>query len=239
MQPTAHNTSPALAGERGFTLPEVLVALVLTLIMTSAALTTMLHTQRAALGATSLTDINQNLRVSMNIVIRDLLQAGGEIPQGGIPFPTGAGTQQVMRPGPPGSAFTWNADFVTIPSVAPGASMGPIVNNVSTDVVTLLRIDTTLDWSAQPVLTPLNGTCTAARFPATFPINDPVNGIKTGDLIMLGQKTLMEVTSVSGQIVYFALDGAVEAQSAHRSAGIGHPIRLDSRRRAGRPVRHR
>lgn len=205
MQPTFRSTTAAQAmtGERGFTLPEVLVALVLTLIMTSAALTTMLQTNRAALGATSLTDINQNLRVSMNIVIRDLLQAGGDMPLGGIGFPTGAGTQQVQRPGPIGSAFTWNADFVSIPSVAPGPNMGPIINGVPTDVVTVLRRDTSLNWNLQPRVT-ISGGGSTATFPATFPITNPVTGIKVGDLLMLERKTLVEVTSVNGQIVQFS-----------------------------------
>lgn len=208
MQSTAH-----LSDQRGFTLPEVLVALVLTLIMTSAAMTTMLQTSRTARGATALTDINQNLRVSMNVVIRDLLQAGYQIPVGGIPFPTGTGAGMVYRPGPPGSTlvwnsgFPWNAGWVTIPSVAPGPSLGPTINNVNTDIVTVLRLDSALNWEPVPtnrVTIPTGTNGSMITFPGTFPIGDPVNGIKTGDLIMINRVTLLEVTSVSGQNVYFA-----------------------------------
>ena len=40
--------------------------------------------------ATNLADASQNLRSGMNFLVRDLVQAGRQIPTGGIPIPSGA-----------------------------------------------------------------------------------------------------------------------------------------------------
>jgi prepilin-type N-terminal cleavage/methylation domain-containing protein len=190
--------------EQGFTLTELLVALVVTLVMGATALSTVVETYRTAANAGTLTDVNQNLRVAVNIVNRDLLQTGLDIPVGGISMPVGA--EPVVRPGPTGSDLEFPDDWVTIPSVTPGPGDGPIVNGVATDIVTVLRSDVRLPWQNTPVVavTPDGQRIT---FAGDFPIDDEVDGIKEGDLMMLtanAGSTLMEVTDVVGQSVFFA-----------------------------------
>ena len=92
--------SSLVVDERGFSLAEMLMSLVVTLVVTGAAVSALLDTSRTARTGVALTDLNQNLRVSMNILIRDLLQTGRGIPTGGIPIPTGGTTLPIGRPGP-------------------------------------------------------------------------------------------------------------------------------------------
>lgn len=89
-----------LRSERGFTLPELLISSIITMIVTGAAVTALQDANRANEAATVMSDVNQNLRVAMNLVIRDLLSTGEGIPTGGIPYPTGEGSNPVQRPGP-------------------------------------------------------------------------------------------------------------------------------------------
>jgi hypothetical protein len=173
--------------------------------VSGAALSAIVHAQRNALGANALTDLNQNLRVSMNIVVRDLIQTGFDIPVGGIAIPTGGLTLQVYRPGPTGSELMFDEDWVSVPAVTPGHGLGPNINGTATDIVTVLRSDTKLPWAQMPIVTvAVDGE--AITFDAGFPIDDDVTGIKAGDLMMLSTasgNTLMEVTDVDGQTVYF------------------------------------
>lgn len=210
-----------LASERGFTLPELLIALVITVLVSGAALSAIVHAQRNALGANALTDLNQNLRVSINLVVRDLLQTGFDIPVGGIAFPTGALTDDVYRPGPTGSELTFDDTWVAIPAVTPGNGLGPNVNGVATDIVTVLRSDTRLPWGQMPVVTvAANGQ--SVTFPADFAIDDDVDGIKAGDLIMLSNaagNTLMEVTDTDGQKVFFGSEAESKLNQHNAPAG--------------------
>jgi type II secretory pathway pseudopilin PulG len=209
-------------------MPELLVALVITLIMGGAAFSAAVSSYRTSSGASALTDVNQNLRVAVNVVVRDLLQTGLEIPVGGISIPTG-GSFVVERPGPIGADLEFSdddGDWVAVPSVTPGAGLGPIINGQATDIVTVLRSDVALPWAQTPVVTVATDG-QSITFPDTFPIDDDVDGIKEGDLIMLTSNsgsTLMEVTEVSGQLVSFG--ASAESHLNQHSAPFGSIMQI-------------
>jgi hypothetical protein len=208
-QLTSHRFAHA-RDERGFTLAELLVATVITLTAGGAALAAAIHFGRHTSGANGMTDLNQNLRVAMNLVVRDLLQAGMEIPVGGISIPSGPTVlQKVVRPGPIGSDMSFDEDWATIPAITPGQGIGPILNGTPTDMVTVLRGDARLPWDdledAGAVTIAADGS--SITFPPGFPIDGDVDGVKEGDLLMVtanARTTLLEVTSVMGQTAYFA-----------------------------------
>lgn len=205
--------------ERGFTLVELLLALTLTLLMTGAALSALMHSNRAAMGATVLTDVNQNLRIAMNIVIRDLIQAGQDIPKSGFPLPLGT-PQPAVRPAPPGAEIDWNEDWVTIPAITPGPDLGAIVDGVPTDMVTIARRDATIDFTGVPISIAADGSFLTVTDP-NFEL-DGANGVKPGDIILftspLGH-AIQEVTLVDGQRIYFGSEA--ESRLNQRAATSG------------------
>ena len=88
--------------ESGFTIVELIVASMITLTVIGIALTTFSNAMALNEAATQIADSNQNLRAGTNLLVRDLLQAGRNIPTGGISIPSGAGSVAIYRPSPPG-----------------------------------------------------------------------------------------------------------------------------------------
>ena len=192
--------------ERGVTIIEVLIVASLTMVITGVAMTTFLHANRTATSATALTDVNHNLRVAMNIVIRDLIQTGTSIPTGGIPLPKGGAAADVVRPGPVGAELTFPAEWETLPAVTPGPALGPVVRGTPTDMLTVLRIDPTIQLNTVTVQN-ISADGSTVTMPAGFAIDDDATGIKEGDLIMLSNgngNAIQEVTSVVGQSIIFS-----------------------------------
>ena len=70
-----------------------------------------------------MSDANQNLRAAINLVARDLMQAGRGIPIGGVPIPSGAGSSAIIRPGPTGTSYTFdNVTLSTLTALSPARS---------------------------------------------------------------------------------------------------------------------
>jgi prepilin-type N-terminal cleavage/methylation domain-containing protein len=109
--------------EQGFSLTEMLIAATITLIVMAGALTS-LH-QTATINASSglMSELEQNLRAGINLMVDDFLKAGWKIPIGGIPLPSGAGAGNVVRPGPLNQTLTFNGILV-LSSINPGAGLG-------------------------------------------------------------------------------------------------------------------
>jgi len=192
------------ADQRGFSFPELLVAMALTVVVSALTFQALQGANRATEAVMAMSDVNQNLRVAMNVLIRDLMSTGEGIPTGGISFPTG-GTE-VRRPGPPGSDWHFDPLWSTLPSVGPGDDIGTHVNGVATDVITLLTTDRRL--AANVTVDAIAADGSSVTMPSSFDNSDPATQIAEGDLIMLtnpsGGSTLQEVTSVSGQVINFA-----------------------------------
>jgi prepilin-type N-terminal cleavage/methylation domain-containing protein len=133
----------------GFTLVEVLVAIVVLTIIVAATLGTLTNGTRAAEAVSLMADTQQNLRAGMNYMTRDFLQTGEGIPQGGITIPNSSGVSALNQPGPgtPAVSFgTFNTSWTALPALVSGYQKGPITSTsgVATDMVTLLYADTTL-----------------------------------------------------------------------------------------------
>lgn len=155
--------------QQGFSLVEALVAIaILTIAVagTLAALTDAIHANEAV---TQMADTQQNLRVGMNYIVRDLVEAGEGIPQGGITIPnnglaiTGTpppGNSNINRPGLSAigaDVLQFPSTYTTLPAITPGYQTGDpeqmpnpasphavITSATNTDIITMVYADTTL-----------------------------------------------------------------------------------------------
>jgi hypothetical protein len=141
--------------------------------------------------------MNNGLRAAMDLMVRDLLQAGSGLPKGHvIQIPTGGET--IRLPGPPGTARTTAAGDLSIPAVIPGALLGPEVNGVATDSITILMADnnfTDVDLTAV--------SSTWVDVDDAVDIGAGMDRVIAGQLMMLykgSTTTLVQVTDVDDDI---------------------------------------
>jgi prepilin-type N-terminal cleavage/methylation domain-containing protein len=193
-----------LRTESGFSLLEVLVSMTITLIALGVAFTALEGVSGAREAATLLTDNNQSLRTSLNLMTRDLLSAGRDVLVGGIPIPSG-NAAPLVRPSPAGTALTFPASNITLQAVTPGPGLGPAVNGIATDVISILMVDTSLPLGDS--LTNVAADGSSVTVDPAFPIDGAGNGIQAGDLIWLGNgvdDAIQMVTGRAGQTIQFA-----------------------------------
>ena len=131
-----------LSREDGFTLMEMLITTAITLVVLGMAMTTFKNALDVNQTATQTADASQNLRAGTNLLVRDLMQAGREVPSGGIAIPSGGGVGEINLPAPPDVVINWDNTVNTqIPAIIPGPSKGPTIDGQSTDVITMLMSD--------------------------------------------------------------------------------------------------
>jgi prepilin-type N-terminal cleavage/methylation domain-containing protein len=215
--------------EKGFTLLEVLVSLaILSAVMavTLGALNTALTANEAV---TDMADMQDNLRAGMNLMERDIVQAGSAIPLGGIlvPFtnplnnPGGSPIPlAINRPSPPGQNYAFPVDSA-LTSVEPGFGLGPVTLGNPTDMITVIYADNELLWSTMgpinnaPAVPPCAGTVTLTSvtldtvtpFCQDTKVFNTNVAVQPGDLMMLtngqGGNILRYVTSFVGKTLNF------------------------------------
>lgn len=210
-------TPPA---DAGFSLGEVLIALVLTLIVLSAAVETMARSMALAGTSRVISSTNHGLQAAMSMMVRDFMQTGQGIPIGGVPLPNGAGAQEVFRPGPT-AGMTFAAGTAILPALLPGNALGPTLVGVQTDIVTLLYANRTLDLSVFPLVN-------IAADGSTMTVNPAINiggpdGIRQGDLILfsnaLGNALQMVTADPVGQVVTFSTNDPMRLNQRSAAAG--------------------
>lgn len=214
--------------ESGFTMLELVMSTAVALVVISAAMTAFKDGVEMNEIATQLADTSQNLRSGVNLLVRDLMQAGRGIPTGGISIPlASAGAGQIRRPSPPGLSYSFdNTTATTLSAVTTGAGLGPTIDGRATDIVTLLMVDSILDdYLGQPlqvnVSTSPGGVPKLAADGSSFSVGtntgwiggDPLDGrdpVKPGDLILFtnpnGNTAIQTVTRVDASNVYFDAD---------------------------------
>ena len=203
-----------MKGARGFMLAEVLVSTVITLAVLAVAASTFHHAQRMDETATLTADAVQNLRAGINLVARDLVQAGRGIPTGGIPIPSGAGVQPLYRPGPAESYTFDNVTATTLPVLIPGPAMGPVIDGRPTDMISILVADAILPTLTVNSTPPVAGQATLSDDGASLDVGDTVEwmtdvgmGVSIGDLIMFTNalgNAIQTVTAITnGSVVEF------------------------------------
>jgi hypothetical protein len=206
--------------ERGFALSEFLIASLITMTVLGVAVTTFDDALKVNDATLKLADAGQNMRSGVNLLLRDLLQTGRDIPTGGIPIPSGDGATGVQRPGPTGWSYAFDTTTLsTLGAVTTGDTLGVTVAGRPTDMITLLmgdpflaelpRVHPSTVATTEPKLSASGSSLTMGSMGAWF-AGDLANGIgpvKAGDLLLFKNargSALQTVTSVSAGVVAFA-----------------------------------
>lgn len=207
----------------GFSLPEVMIAMGIMLVVLGGTFTAMTNAMRSEKAARDVTSMNGNLRAAMDLIVRDLLQAGQGLPVGRrIGVPHGPGSVPIVRPGPgPAGACPGVDEFPvdpSIPAISVGPDLGPPVNGQCTDVITILAADGAFEGVNVSSIASNGRSLTVYPFGVDrIPGNaddtdiddDPDvlgDNIRVGDLLMItkgANSTLVFVTGVSGQRITF------------------------------------
>ncbi len=199
-----------LKREGGFTIPELMISTTILLVLTGAALSTFQNALMVNDSASQLADANQNLRAGMNQLIKDVMQAGRIIGPEGIPIPNGAGAQLIQRPSPPNTTMNFNTTTTTnLPDITTGYTLGPVINGVATDMLTLMTVDAfmpTVETPPTGTVDPNEGTLASDGGSITLPANsvwltgDPVNdtpAMNVGDLVLFKNTRGMAIQTVT------------------------------------------
>ncbi len=209
-----HRLEDRRAGNAGFSLIELLVAMVLVLIIMGGALTALTNAYRSNESAKLVTGVNNSLRVGVDLIVRDFIQVGQGLPTGRtVQVPSGVGALQIQRPHPLGSPCTaWPVGTEAIPAVTPGPGCGPTIDGVATDMITTLAADSALDSVPVQSFNVVAHTATVST-PAQAPAGRDISvggadDIRVGDLVMFAKGSISAmayVTAVDGnQTITFA-----------------------------------
>lgn len=216
-----------LKGDGGFSLVELLTATFVTMIVLATTLGALNDGIRAADTAGLIAEMQHNSRTGLNMLRRDLMQAGQGIPIGGIPVPSGAGAAPINRPGP-GASMTFPTTWLQLPAVAPGQALGPNIQGRATDMITILYADPTLPLNQDPVAN-ISSDGSLITIGIGQLATEMAEAISVGDLIMFSNafgNAIQEATSVNpgSQRVNFAASDSMNLNQ--RTAPAGTIIQL-------------
>lgn len=208
-----HSTAVRLRATAGFTLVETLVAVLVVSLVMGAAFVGVTHGVRLSENARLSSGVNGSLRGSMDVVVRDLIQAGQGLPntrRAGVPH--GTGFNAIKRP-VPATGSTDPAGFTTFTVAAglPAVSVGYQAGFNNSDVVTILAVDSRFEGIGVSAISATSSSATATVVSARqiSVANAGADNIVPGDLIdirYLDGDVLMAVTGVSGQTITFGTD---------------------------------
>jgi prepilin-type N-terminal cleavage/methylation domain-containing protein len=144
----------------GFSLIELMVAMVILLAVMAAAVGALIQTQHVTEAVALQANVQENLRAGMHFLVQDLTQSGVQIPPGGISIPSNAGVSNMPRPGTaPATIFQYGpgpTTYTTLSAIMPGWQLGAnstsvnpvtganLANGGATDIVNILYADTSL-----------------------------------------------------------------------------------------------
>lgn len=212
--------------QAGFTLIEMMLTMGLTLIIMASTMGAMNNAIRASEVATLTTNMNASLRTAIDIMVRDMLQVGQGLPSGRIiDIPQGGAGTAVKIPGAPGTTRTLPLADTQISAIIPGPGLGPTINGVATDVITVLEADgaflsTISGYNVN--LTFLDATKMTVD-PAVDISNGGADDLHVGDLIMLQKATstsLVQITSLDGvQTAFFAVNDSLNLNQTAAATG--------------------
>jgi len=228
---------------KGYTLVELMVAVVLSLLFLGLTFTLTGQLNNTGDLAGTMADVNENLRAGVNMVARDMSNSGAEIPFGGIPIPNGGTATAINRPGPGVNNLvgTFPASYTTLPVITPGDGLGPTQGSggtqFSTDIVNIITVNplSQLDQKALKSVSYTNAAGTITVDPTTCGWGSPAaacpagflaaNAVVTpGQLIMLVQgnsSCLLTATAVNTTtgVVTFTKGDAADTLGLNQFAG--------------------
>jgi len=220
--------------QKGFSLIELMVSMGIVVTVVAIATGSLMQAEHATTAVSYMANTQENLRAGMHFMVRDLMQAGEGIPQGGVSLPYSGGASAINRPGTSAPTLTtFPTAYTTLPAITPGylagqfatslnPSTGATLTGVRTDIINIIYADNILQDTAgnylysypiiQATNPPCAGTINATGASVTlaagcFLMPGATNPITTGNLMMFHNQngTALEyVTSVAGQTINFA-----------------------------------
>src|ERR1700730_17602010 len=104
MRSTEHNA-------RGFSLLELMVAMALGLMVLAATTQLFKNGMDATILVSQSSEMQQNVRATLNLVAKDVSMAGSGLPQGGMPLPNGNGAVASLFAVDPNQAWLANNTY--------------------------------------------------------------------------------------------------------------------------------
>ena len=209
--------------KRGFTLVELVVATALGLIVMASMVGLFRTGITSAFLVTQRAETQQNMRAAIDLITKDLNQAGAGLPSGGIQLPTGAGSSIAKYACDQGGtcyvpAHNYpNTNYMY--GILPGWSNGVQGNAVipasagkRNDSITVIYADYNFPlWEYNVSAIAANGgSITVAANPVYNPAPPAINsagGVQVGDLILLSNSlgtAVGEVTGLTATSITFA-----------------------------------
>ncbi|MGA7917195.1 MAG: prepilin-type N-terminal cleavage/methylation domain-containing protein [Candidatus Acidiferrales bacterium] len=238
--------------EAGFSLIELLVAVAVLVVILGGTMAALNQGLQATEGVTLMADTQENLRAGLNYMVRDLVQAGESIPQGGIPLPnTVAGVVNINEPSPPTKAYKFPAGSTVLNAITPGFGLGlqtatpsPVTPSVTifgpnnTDMITMIYADNSLIDNTIPA-TPH----TLNEFPIFLAPSGGNPGCPGGSISANGGTVVFDITCINintgntglkaGDLIMFQNANGVSLQCITAVAGqvvafaAGDPYKLN------------
>jgi hypothetical protein len=203
----------------GYSMAEVLIATAVAGIVLTGAVQLFNQGVDVSYVATQRGEMQQNSRVALNLIARDLGVAGTGVPMGGVSTPTGSGVAAKIACDMAFSCYiqvggTTPATYsnTRVYAINPGNGLGPTVGGVATDTVTIIYKDAnypatfgglpagTLDQLPVASISN-NGDQVTFAAGTNPPINDPAVGLNPGDCLLFTNfhgAAIGVVTTVNG-----------------------------------------
>lgn len=205
---------------RGFTLMELTVAMALGVLVIGTAVGLFSKALDASFVVTQRAEMQQNGRAASDLVAKDVSLAGAGLPPGGVQLPSGTGSTLSLFGCDQTNCYITNNTYPSnnLPGVMPGPYSGIRLtpSGINSDAITMAYTDTTFTLFYYKVEWPdASGKSVRFKVPAPpdpmpnplptpwppVPVNDPVVGLKVGDLVLLSNNSgtaVGEVTNVTG-----------------------------------------
>jgi hypothetical protein len=182
---------------RGFSMVELLVSTLIMMVVLGLSARALTEAMRADEAIGLMSDVNQSLQSGQSMMVRDLVDAGRNLPIGGLVLPVGPGDDAV-RPGPASVADAgWPAAGILY-AVTPGNEIGPTINGNDTDAVTIVSSDDRVTIGNSIIAVGDDGA-TVTMGAGTYNSNTG-NTIRVGDLMLVtrgGASAVLYVTGVN------------------------------------------
>lgn len=233
---------------RGFTLTEMLVAMSIGLVVLGSAVSLFSRAVTLSFLVTQRAEMQQNGRSALDMMAKDLSLAGSGIPSGGVQLPDGLGataskfgcdtTQCYIT----NNLFPLNNNlFGAIPNPNVGLPVRTTTGTLgpNSDVVSVAYVDSTFPLNQYAVTLNTAGTLATFALPSPLPnplptpwpptaVNDPAQGLKVGDLVLLtnnvgsavGEVTLVAPAGANVNVTFGNLDTLNINQSAAANGNI-------------------
>jgi hypothetical protein len=172
---------------RGLSLIELLLSMALGLVILGAGIVLFRQGVDVSYTAGQRAEMQQNSRVAMNLLARDLSIAGMRVPPGGIELPNGGGATETRRACSGAGSCGILGFFVNdrLYAITPGDGLGPTINGVATDAVTLVFVDDSLRLENPVVSATPSGNQITVDPADVARLNDPATGVQPGDILLI------------------------------------------------------